>query len=125
MNFHTIFNHSLTPKQKQDAINSFGVTEFVQLPESLQTLWSNIPPDLNDISTYLEPLKKYLQKVIKLNDIVLVQGDFGATCQIATFVKSLGAKAVYATTKRDVVEIKKGDKIEKKSIFEHVKFREY
>ena len=97
----------------------------MQLPESLQTLWSNIPPDLNDISTYLEPLKKYLQKVIKLNDIVLVQGDFGATCQIATFVKSLGAKAVYATTKRDVVEIKKGDKIEKKSIFEHVKFREY
>ena len=54
----------------------------------------------------------------------MVQGDFGATCAIASFVNSLKGVAVYATTKRNVMEERDG-KIIKTSIFEHVRFRKF
>jgi len=120
-----LFSHKLTDSQEADAKNSLGVSEFVYLNENLQELWSNIPPDMADIKGYLEPLVEFLKYSLSREDIVLVQGDFGATCYISKVLKELGGVPVYATTKRDVVEIKVGDKIEKKSVFEHVMFREY
>ena len=120
-----LFSHKLTTLQEADARNSLGIEEFVYLNEKLQKIWSNVPPSLEDLREYLEPIKEYLRENIKANDIVLVQGDFGVTCYMVRVVKELGGVAVYATTKRDVEEIRVGDKVEKKSIFKHVMFREY
>ena len=120
-----LFSHKLTASQEADAKDSFGVGEFVYLNEKLQKVWSNVPPSLEDLKEYLEPIVDFLKDSLNSEDVVLVQGDFGATCYMARVVKELGGVAVYATTKRDVVEIKVGDKIEKKSVFEHVMFREY
>ena len=44
---------------------------------------------------------------------------------MVTFSKNLGLIPIYATTKREVVEEKQGDKIVKKSIFKHIRFRKY
>jgi len=44
---------------------------------------------------------------------------------MASFVKSLGGVAVYATTKRDVIEKEIDGKIVKTSVFEHVRFRRF
>jgi len=118
-----LFSHNLTDEQKSDARASFGVEQFVVLPDDLQTLWSNIPADLEDLNEYLQPIQKFLTDNIQKGDIALVQGDFGATCSIASFVKSIGGVAVYATTKRDVVEKEIDGKIVKTSVFEHVRFR--
>ena len=120
-----LFSHKLIASQEADAKEGFGVGEFVYLSDELQKVWSNVPPDMADIREYLEPVVKFLQGTLNSGDIVLVQGDFGATCYMAKVVKELKGVAVYATTKRDVVEVKVGDKIEKKSVFEHVMFREY
>jgi len=122
---YLIFSHKMTDLQVLDAKKSFGIKEFVYLNEELQKVWSSVPPDMADIKEYLESIVKFLQESLKGGDVALVQGDFGATCYIAKIVKELGGVAVYATTKRDVVEIKVGDKIEKKSVFEHVMFRNY
>ena len=120
-----LFSHKLTASQEADAKDSLGVGEFVYLDEKLQKVWSNVPPDMDNIKEYLDPIIEFLKSSLKSGDVVLVQGDFGATCYVARVVKELGGVAVYATTKRDVVEIKVGDKIEKKSVFEHVIFRKY
>ena len=118
-----LFSHNLTDEQKSDARASFGVEQFVVLPDDLQTIWSNIPADLEDLNEYLQPIQKFLTDNIQKGDIALVQGDFGATCSIAYFVKSIEGVAVYATTKRDVVEKEIDGKIVKTSVFEHVRFR--
>ncbi len=118
-----LFSHNLTDEQKTDAKTSFGVEQFIILPNDLQTLWSNIPATLEDLSEYLQPIKDFLIENINKNDVALVQGDFGATCAMASFVKSIGGVAVYATTKRDVVEKEIDGKIIKTSVFEHVRFR--
>ncbi len=120
-----LFSHTLTPSQKEDAKKSLGVEQFVSLPDNLQKLWSNIPPDLPNLKEYLTPIKNFLKENAKEGDIVLIQGDFGGCFEMVNFVKSLNLKAVHSTTKRDVIEKTVNGKVEKFSVFEHVIFREY
>ncbi len=120
-----LFSHTLTTEQIVDAKKTFGVEEFIELPKSLQALWSNVPSDLEALNEYLEPIESYLKVELKKDDLVLVQGDFGATYYVVSMVKSLGFKAIYATTKRNVVEKVIKNKIVKTSLFEHVRFRVY
>ena len=123
--FFLLFSHTLTATQKEDAKNSFGVEEFISLPKELQALWSYVPSDLVELNDYLEPLKSYLKSELKEGDVVLVQGDFGATYSMVTFIRNLGFKAIYATTKRNVIEREVEGKVIKTSVFEHIRFREY
>ncbi len=120
-----LFSHKLTPEQITDAKSSFGVEEFLLLDDDLQNIWSNVPADLEDVVEYLQPVRDFLIENMNEDDVVLVQGDFGATCAIASFVKSLSGVTVYATTKRNVVEKESDGKIVKTSIFEHVRFRKF
>ena len=120
-----LFSHTLTSEQVDDAKKTFGVEEFVELPLQLQELWSNVPSELEDVSNYLSPLITYIQEQSLRGDVVLIQGDFGATYHMVNVVKTLGLKAVYSTTKRNVLEKKIEGKIVKTSIFEHVRFRIY
>ena len=120
-----LFSHNMTNMQKEDAKGSFGVEKFVSLPEGLQKIWSNVPADIEDIGEYLQPIRDYLSDMVEPDDMVLVQGDFGATCAITSFVKSIEGVAVYATTKRNVEEREVDGKIVKTSVFEHVRFRRF
>ena len=120
-----LFSHTLTPAQEVDAKKSLGVDEFVALPQELQELWSNIPPQLTTLDEYLEPLKEYILKNSSKDDVFLIQGDFGGCYNMVNFVKSHGMVAVHSTTTRDVVEKTVNGKVEKFSRFEHVIFRLY
>ncbi len=120
-----LFSHKLTSEQITDAKSSFGVEEFLLLDDNLQNIWSNVPADLEDVVEYLQPVRDFLIENMNEDDVALVQGDFGATCAIASFVKSLSGVAVYATTKRNVLEKESDGKIVKTSIFEHVRFRKF
>ena len=120
-----LFSHKLTQSQKDDARASWGVNEFIKLPEELQTLWSNIPAELKTLNAYLEPLKEYLKKSVSNDDVILIQGDFGGTYEMVSFCKENDFLAVHSTTKREVHEIMKENKIIKTSTFEHVIFRRY
>jgi hypothetical protein len=124
-NLHLLFNHKLTAEQQNDAKKSLGITNFVYLNDELQKIWSNVPSGEAHLEVHLANLEGYLKENITRNDIVLVQGDFGATYMMVDLVRSLGATAVYATTKRSVVEVMDGDKVIKQSIFKHEMFREY
>lgn len=118
-----LFSHNLTPDQKNDAMTTFGVVEFLPLEAELQKLWSNIPADLATLGEYLAPIKTFVSAHLNPEDVALIQGDFGATCHLAHFVRELGGVGVYATTVRDVVEKEENGVIVKTSIFKHVRFR--
>jgi len=120
-----LFSHTLTEAQEQDARVSLGVEAFITLPNELQTLWSNIPPQLTQLDDYLEPLKAYIRNESNAGDVFLIQGDFGGCYEMVNFVKALCFTAVHSTTTRDVVEKTVNGKVEKFSRFEHVIFRKY
>ena len=102
-----------------------GVNEIHYLPDDLKILWSQIPPDIADISDYIQPIKEWLNKRIKPGDYILIQGDFGATYIMVRWALAKGLKPIYATTERKVIETHDGDKVSSKKIFEHVRFRFY
>jgi len=120
-----LFSHKITDEQREDAISNWNTREFISLPKELQTIWSSVPAGLEDINEYLAPIREFLTQNLAKDDSVLIQGDFGATCMIVSFVKSLGGVAVYATSKRNVVEKEIDGKHVKTSVFAHVIFREY
>jgi hypothetical protein len=124
-NLFLVFSHSLTKEQKEDALNSLKVKEIISLPEDIQKVFSNIPPEEKDISKYLTPVKEFLKDNAKKGDYVLIQGDFGAVVELVNFAKSIGLIPIYSTTKRDSIEKIEGDKVVKQSIFQHILFRKY
>lgn len=120
-----LFSHKLTLAQKDSAKVVYGVEEFIYLPEDLQKIWTNVPSDMENLKDYLIPIEEYLDKFSNKDDIVLIQGDFGAVYHMVEFSKKQGLIAIYATTKRRIKEYFKGDSLVKESIFEFVRFREY
>jgi len=121
MKMFLFFSHKLTSQQITDA-KSMGVSEFVYLPKDLQQLFSSIPPELESLDEYVEPFFSFLKEYATKEDLVLVQGDFGVVCKLVEFCKNRGLKAVYATTKREVVVEKDGTKVSK---FKHIRYRSY
>jgi hypothetical protein len=125
MNMFLIFSHTLTDEQKKDSIENLKITKFIYLPDNLQKIWSNIPPELDSLDTYLNDIKQFIRFNANKGDYVLIQGDFGAVCEIVKFSKNNHLTPIYATTKRISIEEKTDNNVIKKSIFKHVKFRRY
>lgn len=121
-----IFSHKLTDVQIQSAKDSLEVEEFIYLPEELQSIWSNIPAEIKDISDYIEDIINWIDEIGVKDDLILVQGDFGATYRVVNHSISKGLIPIYSTTKRKAKEIKNSDgTISLTHKVSHVIFREY
>jgi len=119
------FSHKLTEEQTKDAKETLAISEIVSLPNEIQTLWSNIPADIADITEFLKPMKEFLVSGAKKGDFVLVQGDCGAVVEMVTFAKENYLIPIYATTTRDVTDSIKDGVVKKISHFRHERFRNY
>ncbi len=122
---YLLFSHELTAQQKRDVYQDLGVNKIFYLPDDLKALWSQVPPDIPDIKDYIQPVKKWLAERVKKGDYILIQGDFGAVYQMVRWAFSRILKPIYATTARKVLEIRDGETINTKRVFEHVRFRLY
>ena len=120
-----LFSHQFTERQKEDAEKNLKVSEIINLPTDLQKRWSNVPPELDSIKLYLLPIRKWISKLAKRNDYLLVQGEFGAVYLIVEWAKRNELIPVYATTIRKVREKREGEKIKTEKEFQHKRFRKY
>lgn len=121
-----IFNHHITSDQADNARADLGTDTFVPLPEHLKPLWQQIPPDLAEITDYLEPIKRWLLSQADQGDYALIQGDFGACYVLVNAAFENGLIPVYSTTERKAREVHSanGD-VELTHSFRHVAFRRY
>ena len=120
------FNHHPTREQIMDAEKTFDIRHIVQLPEVLQALWSQIPPDPPEIEPFLSPFKDWLRQSAQEGDYVLIQGDFGATYLMVRFALELGLVPVYATSTRQATEEQLSDgSVRLVHHFIHRRFRKY
>ena len=123
---YLVFSHHLTDKQIKDGSEALDIDEYIHLPEDLQKIWSNISPDNEDISNEVNAIIDWLEEKLDADDVVLVQGDFGATYKVVNYLKAKGIRAVYSTTKRQAEEKVMDDgKVMLKHTISHVIFREY
>ena len=89
-------------------------------------MWKSVPPDLPEITGYLDPVKKWLGDNAAPSDYVLIQGDFGATYLMINFALDMGLIPVYSTTDREVVEKQDDDgSVSLVHRFKHRIFRKY
>ena len=84
-----IINHDLTQEQKDQAIKSFDIDYIINITDDT---WSNIDPADENILYALNAYKKELMLEAEAGDILLVQGDFGATYNMINFAKNIGIK---------------------------------
>lgn len=126
MSFIVLMNHTLTEDQKSDALQTFQTTDFIVPPSDIARIWSNIPADSKTLDPVLAPAKRWLETVGKAQDIVLIQGDFGAVFDMVLFAFDKNLVPVYATTERTAVETINDDgRVEITRIFRHRMFRKY
>lgn len=126
MQMFLLFSHQLTEEQEREARTQFGVTTFCHLPAALKQIWSTIPPDGAWDTCQLRPIQEWLQSRGRAHDVVLVQGEYGATVYMVAWLRKEGFRPVYATSQRDVDETIRSDgTIETKRRIRHVQFREY
>lgn len=117
-----LINHTLTSEQEEDARKNLNVDKFINIADAM---WSDIDPSEKSIIKFVEVYKDKLKKQAKAGDVLLVQGDFGATYNMIRLAKNMGLIAVYATTNRIVSEQVENGKVVIKREFKHARFREY
>lgn len=117
-----LMNHALTREQEEDARKNLNVDKFINIADAS---WSDIDPSEKSIIKFVEVYKDKLRSQAKAGDVLLVQGDFGATYNMIRFAKNMGLIAVYATTNRIVSEQVENGKVVIKREFKHARFREY
>ncbi|NDY71661.1 hypothetical protein DO021_08965 [Desulfobacter hydrogenophilus] len=121
-----VFNHLLTLEQETQAKDVWGVTSIITLPPGLKKIWEQIPADLDDISDIILPVEQWLEKEADKNDVVLVQGDFGATWHLVNFALRAQLIPVYSVTQRDALEdVQPDGSIKTTHVFKHRRFRLY
>jgi len=121
-----VFSHSLTKEQEKEARKELGVSKILKLDKELSKKWANIPPQVEELDTYLRDFKEWLKVKGRAGDYILIQGDFGATYKLVNYCKKLGLIPVYSTTERQVKEeVGQDGNIVATRVFNHVRFREY
>ncbi|MBZ4663987.1 MAG: hypothetical protein JG776_1702 [Caloramator sp.] len=121
-----LFSHKLTDEQIREAEDELKVEEFIYLPQELQYIWSNIPPE-GELPIYIiDKFKRFIIDNAKQGDYILIQGDFGATNHMVQWAKEKGFVPIYATSKREYKSITNEDgSITNVHIFRHINFRRY
>lgn len=125
-NLFVVFNHTLTEPQVRDAEENFGIKHIIYPSEELSHIWADIPPEISALKKHLTPLCDWIDKEAAMGDMILVQGDFGATFLLVNFCFEQGLVHVYSTTCREAVEEQLPDgSVRLSRRFRHVRFRNY
>ena len=126
MKLFILTNHTATQQQLDDAKKSLGVSEFVDLPLNLKTLWGSVPPETDSVAEYVVPVLHWLESGLASDDIVWVQGEWGATLAVIDWCRNRRVRCVYSTTKRVAVETPTPDgAVALTHVFSHVRFRDF
>ncbi len=126
INIFILLSHKLTQEQKDALKNELQITNIIYLPENLQSLWSNIPPEPENIHDILEPFRLWLKENAKNGDYALIQGDMGATYQMINYAFSINLYPCYTTTARISLQEQDNNGIVNLiKQFKHIRFRLY
>ena len=119
-----VFSHQLTENQEKELIEEYSVKKIEKLPDDLQNLWSNVTIG-KDYKENLEKIKNYIIENFYIEDVLVIQGNWGYTYNLVKWAIKNDYLPVYSYTERNVEEIKDGEDVKKISYFRHIKFLEY
>lgn len=125
LDLYLLLSHELTEQQKKEAYEDLKVKNIYYLPEDLKALWSQVPPEIAEVTGHIQPIQEWLEMRVKEGDYILIQGDFGASYEMVNWAFTKKLKPLYATTRREVIESYKNGIVITNRVFDHVRFRFY
>jgi len=123
--FIVLMSHDMSKEQKLDAQNSLAISNIVEAPKDIKSIWANINPVGSLDQTELSKITNWIEQNSNTDDYILIQGEFGATFYIVDYCFKKGLIPVYATTKRRVTETREGEKVITNRVFVHEGYRKY
>ncbi len=121
-----LLNHTLTDAQVDDARQHLGIATCHYPPAEVQARWQQVPAEVDTVGPHVQPCLDWLGAEGQPGDVVLVQGDFGATYCVVQFCRARSLVPVYATSERAVREVAQPDgSVRSERTFRHVRFRAY
>lgn len=118
-------NHNSSEDQIADLKNNWAVSDVVVLPANLKDLWGAIPPEIESVAEAVQPVIEWLSANCSRNDLVWVQGEWGATFEVLRWCSQNSVCAIYSTTKRVATEVKTDKGTVMTHVFKHVRFRKF
>jgi hypothetical protein len=82
-----LLNHVLQQRQREDAIDRFGILHFITLPPHLEQQWNQFDATVECQQLPLRPFIMWLESVTTADDYVFVQGDPGMSFAIVNWCK--------------------------------------
>ena len=123
--FIVLMSHDMSKEQKLDAQNYLDISNIIEAPKDIKSIWANINPVGSLDKSELSKITNWIEQNSNTDDYILIQGEFGATFYIVDYCFKKGLIPVYATTKRRVTETREGDKVITNRIFVHEGYRKY
>jgi hypothetical protein len=119
-----LLNHALTERQLNELAASFSC-ERVEYPSAaLAAQWSAVPVERELSAAYFAPFFAWLSAA-DAGDVLVIQGEFGATFTLVDFALCKRLIPVHAVTRRVAEETRDGEQVRRTYLFEHVCFRRY
>ncbi len=119
-----IMSHDLTRGQVAK-LKDMGGKEILLLPPALKELWGNIDAEGELDTQALLPVIHWIEGKARERDLVLIQGEHGATYYLVDYCFQRKLCPIYSSSKRVVQEIRDGEAVYTQRLFEHINFREY
>ncbi len=123
---YILTNHKLTPAQEEELSQRYKCEQTIYPDKSMRNYWSNISPEGQFDLNKLHRITDKISKLLKENDVVVVQGEFGCTFYVVDFCNKMKFTPLYAASSREYTEVINPDgSVQRNHLFRHVQFREY
>ena len=117
---------SFSYAQEQQSAKELNAQKIVEMPAILKQLWQQVPAESDILKSYLSPFRKWLCENGRKGDLVLIQGDFGATYLMVEVAFRQGLIPVYTTSVRNASEkIQEDGSVKMEHVFSFCRFRKY
>ena len=95
-----LISHELTETQRYEAAEVLGCERIISLPVHLQTSWSNVDSEVEDIGGPAAVFIGWLESNSREGDFCHIQGHFGMTFLLvdSVFYEGIGSVANVAST---------------------------
>ena len=121
-----ILNHLLTKTQESELRSEFEVERIIEMPEVFKEIWGGISAQNDLFNSGVRDIIEWLKIDSQPSDVVVVQGEWGASFLIVDFCFCNKLIPLYASSERlyEQKDLKDG-RVKRTHIFKHVRFKRY
>jgi hypothetical protein len=123
---YLLLNHEITKAQRLELTEGWGAQRVQHLDQEIGRHWSAVSPYGELDLEFLKGVCRTIEGKARKGDMIVVQGEYGATFFVVNFCLQHNFVPLYATSLRNYEERQNADgSVERFHRFRHIRFRRY